>query len=137
MSLRTNIVVKQSITAVALTGGNDTTFINDGQGTNGANVLVDSSNGNLLTRKKMTTRLTQPVAAPNPNALAKLGRADLTVHHPKVDSVSGKVYRRPANFGISFHPSDSEADRVAILLDTIAIISDPDLLPFFTKVVND
>lgn len=136
MSLRTSIVVKQGSTGVTLTGGSDTTFVNDGQGTNGVNVLIDSSNGNLLTRKRIATRLVRPEPAPNANSTAKLGRSAVTMHAPYVDS-NGKLYKQPANFDISYHPDLTEAERLTLFWDFIAVIVDSEMGNLMSKSVND
>lgn len=136
MSLRTSIVVKKDPTAATLTGGTDRTFINDGRGTGGANVLVDSSNGNLLTREQIITRITQPQAAPNANAMAKLGHANVVTHHPFVDS-NNKSYRCPAQTDISYHPEMTEAQRLAVFMNHISVLVDAELTNFFSKSVND
>lgn len=135
MSLRTSIIVKDGISAVTLTGGTDKTYINDGRGSNGVNVLVDSSNGDLTTRKSIQTRLTQPALAPNANAMAKLGRAEMTVKHPSIRD--GKQYNEPSMVSFTFHPATTEAERGQRLDNLIAILSDPELRSFFTKAVND
>jgi hypothetical protein len=136
MSLRTSIVVKQDATALSITGGSDMTLTNDGQGVSGANVLVDVSNGNIQTRKKLITRLVQPVPAVNSNALAKLGRSDLIMHFPFTDS-NGKSYRCPANVSIAYHPEHTEAQRAQMQLDLLSCAADAELTPFFTKIIND
>lgn len=135
MSLRTSIIVKDGVTGATLTGGADKTFINDGRGSNGVNVLVDASNGDLTTRKSLQTRLIQPALAPNANAMAKLGRAELTIKHPQTRD--GKQYNDPIQVSFSFHPATTEAERVTRLWNLIAVLSDPELLGFFTKAVND
>lgn len=135
MTLRTSVVVKSGVSAVSLTGGSDTTFVNTGTGTNGANVLVDSGNGNLVTRRSLITRLVEPVPAVNANALAKLGRASLTMHHPKLDA-SLKKYKRASEFSLAYHPDDSEEERETLLLNSIAIVSSPEFRDFFVKGIH-
>lgn len=136
MSLSTSVVLKRGATGATLTGGTDTTFINDGRGTNGNKVLVDSSNGNLLTRQTIQTSIVQAVAAPNVNALAKLGRSKVIVKAPFVDS-NGKTYQLPDTFEMTYHPSMTEAQRITKFWDTIAVIIDSELTNLFTKAVND
>lgn len=136
MSLSTSIVVKSGATGVTLTGGTDVTFINDGLGINGAKTLIDSSNGNLLTRRKIVTRVVNAQAAPNANALAKLGKSQTTVHSPYVDA-NGKSYKLPDTFEMTYHPSMSQADRVTKFWNFISIIVDAELLNLNTNLVND
>lgn len=135
MSLRTSVTVKDEPTDITVTAGTDRSYINDGRGTTGVNKLVDVAEGNLQLRRSFTTKLKQPVPAPNPKAFATLGRSELVVYHPFVDS-NGKVYQLPAPLSIPYHPEMSEADRVKILLNTLAIAADSDLRDFFTKGVN-
>lgn len=136
MSLSSSIVVKTGATAATLTGGTDTTFINDGQGVNGAKVLVDSSNGSLLTRRKIITRVVNAAAAPNANALAKLGKSQVTAHSPYVDG-NNKSYKLPDSFEMTYHPSQSQADRITKFWNFIAIIIDSELANLTQNLVND
>lgn len=136
MSLSTSVSVLVGATGATLTGGAATTFINDGSGTNGAKKLVDSSNGNLLTRRSLTTRVVAGAAAPNSNALAKLGRSSVVVASPYVDA-NGKSYKLPDSFDFTYHPSMTQGERVTKFWNTIAMIVDAELLNLFTMGLND
>lgn len=135
MSLRTSIQALLGVTGFTPIGGSPVTFINDGQGVNGVNVLVDADEGNLLLRRKMTTKLVLPAAAVNANAMAKLGRSSLTVQYPFVDS-NGKHYKCANGIDTSYHPEHTPAQRLAMLLNTVSLALDDEMLDFWQKSVN-
>lgn len=136
MSLSNNITVKQGITGVTLTGGTDVVFSNDGQGLAGKKSLIDTSNGNVNTRKKLITSVTVGYPGTTKNPMPKLHRATADLHQPFVDS-NGVKSNLPMNFGLSYHPEQTQAQREAHFWNVIAVITDPELFPLFTNIVND
>lgn len=134
MSLSTSISVLRGATGATMVGGTAKTFVNDGQGTNGKKVLVDSSESNPALRGKVITDVT--IGGVQPNGNAKLHRSSVTVHQPHTAS-NGAVYPLPDNFNMSYHPEQSAAQREAKLWNTIATIVDAELLAIHQNLIND
>lgn len=136
MSLSSSISVVQGATGATLTGGSAVSFVNDGQGTSGKKVLVDSSNGNINTRKRIITGVVvgYPGTAAKPQP--KLHRASVDMHQPFIDSNSVKS-NLPANFSVAYHPQMTQAERVAHFWNVIAVLVDGELLNLLTNIVND
>lgn len=135
MSLKTSIVTKTGATP-SLTGGTDSTFVNDGRGVNSANILVDSASDNVLTRKSITARAILGAAAPNANAFAKLNRSSLSYKVPFTDA-SGKVYPGVGlEATLVSHPEQTGAQKTEMLNDGVAVLVDADLADFFAKSLN-
>lgn len=136
MSLRDTITVKKDATAFTIVGGTDAVYINDGTGTNGANILINSSNANLLEREKIQTTFTAAAAAPNSTAKAKLGRSRIVTHAPYVDA-AGHEYKLPCVSEISYHPSMTLAEREQRARDHYAICLDAELWNLQTNGINN
>lgn len=136
MSLSSTISVTQGATGATLTGGAAVSFVNDGQGSNGKKVLIDSSNGDINTRKKVITGVTVGALPARVGALAKLHRGSCDIHQPFVDS-AGVKYNLADNFAMSYHPEQTLAQRQAKFWNTIAIIIDSELAGPLTNAVND
>jgi hypothetical protein len=135
MSLKTQIVVKQDA-AVSFTGGVDLTYMNNGDGVNGANILVNVGNDSTLLRESIMTRTVLGTLAPNDKALAKLTRSTLTYKQPFVDS-KGKLYLGcGGQLILVSHPEFTTAMRGQLLLRVLAAAGDTELVDFFTKNLN-
>lgn len=133
-NLKTSISPTVGATSFTIVGGTATAFTNDGRGVNGANILVDG-NSTILLRKKIITRATQPKAAPNANALQKLGRSEITIHTPVVDA-AGKTYMQPDTAAISYLATSTTADRVAKRNMLIAVLISANLDDLFNSGLN-
>lgn len=134
MSLSTSVNVLQDTTGATPVAGTPVTFVNDGQGTNGKKILVDSSQGNVNLRKKIITSTTvgnQPVTG-----LAKLHRGDVTIHQPYIDA-KGVKYNLADSLTLSYHPAMTQAERLTKFWNTISILIDSELLGPLTNMVND
>lgn len=136
MSLSSSISVIQGATAATLTGGAAVSFSNDGQGTNGKKVLVDASNGDINTRKKIITGVVIGSPAPRAGALAKLHRATVDIHQPFV-AADGVKYNLADNFQISYHPEMTAAQRATKFWNTISVLVDAELANQLTNLIND
>lgn len=135
MSLKTSIVSKTGATP-GLTGGTDVTYVNDGRGVNGTNILVDSSSDNILTRKSLVARAVLGAAAPNVNSFAKLSRSSLSYKQPFTDA-AGKVYTGVGlEVTLVSHPEQTGTQKTEMLNDGIAVIVDSELADFFSKSLN-
>lgn len=134
MSLSSSISVLQGATGVTLTGGSAVTFANDGFGANGKKTLVDISNADPRTRKKIITGVVVGKPAVG-TGLAKLHRQTTDMHQPFVDS-KGVAYNLPKNFGMTYHPEQSAAQRETSFWDFIAVIVDAELANL-RNLVND
>lgn len=135
MTLSTSITLPRGAT-ITLTGGTTTTFVNDGRGTGGAKVLVDTSNNNFSLRGSITTRLASPAHAPTVNQSAKLGRANLVVHTPYVDA-AGRSYKQADQVTLSFHPDLTVEQIQAKRLLLVAAIMDPEMDDFFLHGIHN
>lgn len=136
MSLRDTITVKKDATSFTITGGTDAVYVNDGTGTAGANVLINSSDTNLLTRGKVVTSFTAAAAAPNSASKARLGRSRITTHAPYVDA-AGHEYKLPCISEISYHPAMTLAQREQRSRDHYAMCLDAELWNLQTNGINN
>lgn len=124
MSLSTSISVVQGATGATITGGAAVTFEYDST-QNGKKILVDSSNSDPATRKKLITDVTIGKAPVN-GGLAKLHRQNITVHLPFKDAAA-VVYPLPANFNLAYHPEMSAAQRETHFWNVVTICIDAEL----------
>lgn len=126
MTLSTTISVLQGATAATLTGGSAVTFTNDGSGKDGRKSLVDASNTNPLTRKRVITNVVVGFVSAVTGVLAKLHRSSIVMHQPYVDSANVK-YDLPDQFNMSYHPAQTAAERETKFWNFIGVVIDSEL----------
>lgn len=126
MSLSTNISVLQGATGVTLTGGSAVTFANDGAGVDGRKSLIDTTNTNPTTRKRLLTNIVIGAISLVSGQLAKLHRNSVVMHQPYVDA-AGVKYDLPDQFNMSYHPSQTAAERETKFWNFISVIVDSEL----------
>lgn len=126
MPLSTTISVLQGTTGTTAVGGAATTFTNDGLGINGKKSLVDMSNTDPTTRKRLLTGVTIGAVSNVPGTKSKLHRNSTVMHQPYVDP-QGIQYDLPDQFNMCYHPSQSAAQREAKFWNFIAVITDAEL----------
>lgn len=136
MPLSTNVSVLRGATAFTPTGGAANVYVNDGRGSNGRKQLVNSTNTNILLRESLVTNLVIGYIEPNANTNAKLYRAEIVAKEP-FQSAALRNYNPGWGFNMSFHPEETEANRVQRLNNAIAVISNAALVALFTKGVHD
>lgn len=135
MGLRTSLVALRDPT-VTLTVGSSITFVNDGKGLPGINLLEDLAVDNPLLRQRIRTKIVRPAMPATVNALAKLGRAQVTVYTPFTDS-KGKIYDLPDEFFISYHPESTVAQITSKIKFGASLLANASMTNFWTKNVND
>jgi hypothetical protein len=133
MSLSNTISVVLGATGATLTGGDAVPFVNDGKGTNGRKILVDSTQANPAIRKKIITDVT--IGAVAASGSDKLHRTSVVVHMPFANS-QGVVYPLPQQFNMAYHPGQTSAEREAQFWNFIGVIIDAELSQL-RNLIND
>lgn len=116
------------------TGGSDLVFTGDGRPVaDGINMVV-TADTNLLLRRMLVLKATNPAMPAKSGEYAKLGRASLVYKVPFI-AADGKLYSQPQRIEMAFHPEYLVASRNGVINDMTAFIADSDFTAFWQNLL--
>lgn len=133
-NLRDTITVP-NYTSFVGSGGSSVTYVNEGLGKNGRNILTELTNPDVRMRNFIQTNLIRPAPAANIKSNPTFGHAQGRFTLP-FSAASGKIENIQGFYDLGSHPEYTEALRVAMLYKLVNLLLAPDLQNLNVKGVH-